>query len=47
MAETHELGGSTIVVDRATPKATYKHHILVYFLREDKFPIAIRKLKIN
>lgn len=22
MAETHELGGSTIVVDRATPKAS-------------------------
>ena len=22
MVETHELGGSTVVVDRATPKAT-------------------------
>ena len=22
MAETHELGGSTVVVDRATPKAS-------------------------
>lgn len=26
MAETHELEGSTVVVDRATPKATYQHH---------------------
>lgn len=26
MAETHELEGSTVVVDRATPKATYQHY---------------------
>ena len=24
MAETHELGGSTVVVDRATPKASLR-----------------------
>lgn len=23
MADTHDLGGSTVVVDRATPKASY------------------------
>lgn len=29
MAETHELGGSTIVVDRATPKASYRARLFI------------------
>lgn len=32
MAETHELGGSTVVVDRATPKASYSTVHLCFFL---------------
>jgi hypothetical protein len=28
MNETHELGGSTIAVDRATPKASYAQYNL-------------------
>ncbi|KAF5958239.1 hypothetical protein HYC85_005464 [Camellia sinensis] len=39
MAESHELGGSTIVVDRATPKAIYNITGLftLYFSFEDDF----------
>ena len=31
MAETHELGGSTVVVDRATPKASFSSAIFFLF----------------
>uniref|UniRef100_A0A7N2M0M8 RRM domain-containing protein n=1 Tax=Quercus lobata TaxID=97700 RepID=A0A7N2M0M8_QUELO len=37
MAETHELGGSTVVVDRATPKAT---NIILYSQEDDFRPIG-------
>lgn len=32
MADTHELGGSNVVVDRATPKASYSTVHFILFL---------------
>ncbi|KAM1174839.1 hypothetical protein ACFX13_027973 [Malus domestica] len=39
MADTHELGGSNVVVDRATPKASYRFDNL-YSFEEDFRPVG-------
>lgn len=44
MAETHELGGSTVVVDRATPKASYSMTSLSFLLIAAFFSSAPKKV---